>query len=105
MASGKAPGTDKIPIRVIKECLPAILPPSTSIINVSIIYHALFSFLSSNSLRSCLNGSDMSLYHHSVHLLLDPFKPSKVLFHPTRCLTDLTMMDEVELKCCIHYHI
>ena len=35
MASGKAPGTDKIPIRVIKDCLPGILPPSTSIINVT----------------------------------------------------------------------
>ena len=45
--------------------------------------HALFSFLSSNSLRSCLNGSDMLLHHHSAHLLLDPFEPPKVLFHPT----------------------
>ena len=35
MASGKAPGTDKILIRVIKDCLPAILSPSTSIINVT----------------------------------------------------------------------
>ena len=35
MASGKAPGTDTIPIRVIKDCLPAILSPSTSIINAT----------------------------------------------------------------------
>ena len=34
MASGKAYGTDKIPIRVIKDCLP-ILSPSTSIINAT----------------------------------------------------------------------
>ena len=59
--------------------------------------------LSSNSLRSCLNGSDMSLHHHSAHLLMDPFKPPKGLFHPTSCLTDLTMMDEVELKSIIIY--
>ena len=30
---GKAPGIDKIPIRVIKDCLPAILSALTSIIN------------------------------------------------------------------------
>ena len=35
MVSGKAPGTDTIPIRVIKDCLPAILSPSTSIINAT----------------------------------------------------------------------
>ena len=35
MASGKAPGTDKIPIHVIKDCLPAILPSLTSIINAT----------------------------------------------------------------------
>ena len=33
LASGKAPGVDKIPIRVIKDCLPAILSALTSIIN------------------------------------------------------------------------
>ena len=65
--------------------------------------HALFSFFPSNSLRSYLNGSDMSLHHHSAHLLLDPFKPPKVLFNLTSCLTDLTMMDEVELKSIIIY--
>ena len=43
----------------------------------------LLSFLSSNSLRFCLNGSDMSLHLHSAHLLLDPFESPKVLFHPT----------------------
>ena len=30
---GKTPGIDKIPIRVIKDCLPAILSASTPIIN------------------------------------------------------------------------
>ena len=35
MASGKAPGIDKIPIRVIKDCLPAILPSLTSSINAT----------------------------------------------------------------------
>jgi len=35
MASSKAPGIDKIPIRVIKDCLPAILPSLTSIINAT----------------------------------------------------------------------
>ena len=35
MASNKAPGIDKVPIRVIKECLPAILPSITSIINAT----------------------------------------------------------------------
>ena len=35
MASGKAPGIDKIPIHVIKDCLPAILPSLTSIINAT----------------------------------------------------------------------
>ena len=33
MATNKSPGIDKIPIRVIKDCLPAILPSITSIIN------------------------------------------------------------------------
>ena len=32
-AGGKGPGIDKIPIREIKDCLPAILSPLTSIIN------------------------------------------------------------------------
>jgi len=36
MASGEAPGVDKIPIHVIKDCLiPAILPSLTSIINAT----------------------------------------------------------------------
>ena len=35
MASGKAPGTAKIPIHVIKDCLPAISPSLTSIINAT----------------------------------------------------------------------
>ena len=35
MASNKAPGIDKVPIRVIKDCLPAILPSITSIINAT----------------------------------------------------------------------
>ena len=35
MASNKAPGIDKVPIRVIKDCLPAILPSITSIINTT----------------------------------------------------------------------
>ena len=35
MPSGKAPGLDKIPLRVIKDCLSAILTPLTSIINAS----------------------------------------------------------------------
>ena len=35
MASSKAPGIDKIPIRVIKDCLSAILPSLTSIINAT----------------------------------------------------------------------
>ena len=34
-ASGKAPGVDKIPVHVIKDCLPAILPSLTSIINAT----------------------------------------------------------------------
>ena len=37
MASNKAPGIDKIPIRVIKDCLPAILPSIKSIINTSLL--------------------------------------------------------------------
>ena len=35
MATNKAPGIDKIPVKVIKDCLPAILPSLTSIINAS----------------------------------------------------------------------
>ncbi len=35
MPLGKAPGSDKIPLRVIKDCLSAILTPLTSIINAS----------------------------------------------------------------------
>ena len=35
MASSKAPGIDKIPIRVIKDCLPAILPSLMSIIDAT----------------------------------------------------------------------
>ena len=35
MASGKAPGTDKIPIRLIKDSLPTISSPLTSIINAT----------------------------------------------------------------------
>ena len=33
MATHKAPGMEKIPARVIKDCLPLILPSITSIIN------------------------------------------------------------------------
>lgn len=33
MATHKAPGMEKIPVRVIKDCLPLILPSITSIIN------------------------------------------------------------------------
>ena len=36
MASNKAPGIDKIPIRVIKDSLGSILPVLTSVINTSI---------------------------------------------------------------------
>ena len=36
MATGKAPGNDKIPLRVFKDCLPAILPTLTSIVNNSL---------------------------------------------------------------------
>jgi hypothetical protein len=36
MPLGKAPGSDKIPLKVIKDCLSAILTPLTSIINASI---------------------------------------------------------------------
>ena len=35
MATHKAPGMEKIPVRVIKDCLPLILPSITSIINTS----------------------------------------------------------------------
>ena len=35
MSTNKAPGIDKVPIRVIKDSLPAILPSITSIINAS----------------------------------------------------------------------
>ena len=37
MALNKAPGIDKIPIWVIKDCLPAILPSIESIINTSLL--------------------------------------------------------------------
>ena len=37
MATNKSPGIDKIPIRVIKDCLPAILPSITSIINATFL--------------------------------------------------------------------
>ena len=36
MPTGKAPGNDKIPLRVIKNCLPAILPTLTSIVSNSL---------------------------------------------------------------------
>ena len=36
MATGKAPGNDKIPLRVIKDCLPAILPTLASIVSNSL---------------------------------------------------------------------
>ena len=36
MPSNKAPGIDKVPTRVIKDCLPIILPFVTSIINASL---------------------------------------------------------------------
>ena len=35
MARNKSPGIDKIPLRVIKDCLPGILPSVTSIINAT----------------------------------------------------------------------
>lgn len=35
MASNKAPGLNKIPIHVVKDCLPAILPSVTSIVNAT----------------------------------------------------------------------
>ena len=38
MATNKAPGIDKIPIRVIKDCLPVILPSVTSIINATFLF-------------------------------------------------------------------
>jgi hypothetical protein len=37
MPSNKAPGSDKIPIRVIKDCFPSVCPAITSIINSSLI--------------------------------------------------------------------
>ena len=37
MATNKSPGIVKIPIRVIKDCLPAILPSITSIINITFL--------------------------------------------------------------------
>ena len=37
MAPNKAPGIDKIPIRIIRYCLQAILYPLTSIINTSLL--------------------------------------------------------------------
>ena len=36
MPTGKAPGIDKIPLRAIKDCLPAILPTLTSIVSNSL---------------------------------------------------------------------
>ena len=36
MPTGKTPGNDKIPLRVIKDCLPAILPTLTSIVSNSL---------------------------------------------------------------------
>ena len=36
MPTGKAPGNDKIPLRAIKDCLPAILPTLTSIVSNSL---------------------------------------------------------------------
>ena len=35
MAPKKSPGIDKMPLRVIKDCLPGILPSVTSIINAT----------------------------------------------------------------------
>ena len=35
MASGKAPGPDKISLKMIKDCLPVVSKPSVSIINAS----------------------------------------------------------------------
>ena len=37
LATNKSAGIDKIPIRVIKDCLPAILPSITSIINATFL--------------------------------------------------------------------
>ena len=37
MATNKSPGIDKIPLRVIKDCLPSILPSITSIINATFL--------------------------------------------------------------------
>jgi hypothetical protein len=37
MPDNKAPGIDKVPIRVIKDCLPVIAPWITSIINKSLV--------------------------------------------------------------------
>ena len=37
MAPNKSPGIDKIPLRVIKDCLSAILPSITSIINATFL--------------------------------------------------------------------
>ena len=37
MPSNKAPGIDKLPTRVVKDCLPIILPFVTSIINASLL--------------------------------------------------------------------
>ena len=37
MPDNKAPGIDKVPIRVIKDCLPVIAPWITSIINNSLV--------------------------------------------------------------------
>ena len=40
MPNNKAPGRDKLPIRVIKDCIMLILPVITSIINTSLITSA-----------------------------------------------------------------
>lgn len=37
MAPNKSPGVDKIPLRVVKYCLPAILPSITSIVNTTFL--------------------------------------------------------------------
>lgn len=37
MAPNKSPGIDKIPLRVIEDCLPAILPLITSNINATFL--------------------------------------------------------------------
>ena len=39
MPDNKAPGIDKVPIRIIKDCLPVIAPWITSIINQSLVIY------------------------------------------------------------------